>query len=624
MSNVVNWVLTEEWNKTLSSIKEYSNKLIEDCIFSIRVKLMLKVLNEVNKENKLSKYDEKIFEYFHHLLWHYYQTISLYKKNKDAIKNLKAKEIIEGICIVLYEQLNQFEENQQQEYIHYDKNDTRNIKNPIRIETEQIISSIKQYVLESISDMQKEYVKTQNKIYSDYLTVEIFKTENPHSFYIEVLEKIYISIINNTVDTLYQIYIDITKDSIFKLNNLQFRKAANFYYESIKQEKENLEIIVKVQVNALEDELKHINVEPFEQQKIHEILDTLIEAYQYLGKEIENLSLFFKQAETKEIELLNKDEFTKYIVNEGAKKYISDLTNKNFPADIETLNTKIFSLKNDFEQKFIKFINEIIDYRIVCYNENNNAENETNTFILEKTTMISEFIDCFLYIKEYYESHYEQLLSTEYKEILKGIYETIQIKLESIYENKNIFIESIKDTSLTATLTQEDKDIILNDTLSYWYNQLIVTHEELYNYIQEHELLSKYLFNLQKQFQKQKENLNKEYLQFLKEQLLFELTTYEEILNYSVCRLRENKTDIIKHFVETIDAVSFRLEELLSRYNIMTIKPNAYDNFDGKEHEVLMAEKQEGFSKGQIIKLVNTGYKYNNIVLIRANVIASK
>jgi len=62
----------------------------------------------------------------------------------------------------------------------------------------------------------------------------------------------------------------------------------------------------------------------------------------------------------------------------------------------------------------------------------------------------------------------------------------------------------------------------------------------------------------------------------------------------------------------------------LRKNNITPIRPNPQEIFNGKEHEVLVAEKQEGFNKGEIIKLVGSGYRYKDVVLMRANVIAAR
>lgn len=625
--------LLELWLEILNSMKAYSNKIILDCFFSLRVKFMIKVLNQIGKENRLSKYDERIFDYFHKLMWYYEQTISLYEQDKDIITNSKAKKIMEGIYTVLSSQLKQFEENQQHEYICLDK---RSIKNPISIEKDEIIVKAKNLVLDSVETMLNSYTKSKQAACFKYVISELLNSNNSHDSYIKILNDIYLNIINDNIDNLYNVYSNITKDSTSKINNLQFRKAANFYYESIKQEKEILENIITVQVNALVDELKYMDIEVLEQQKINEILDTLIEAYQHLKREIESLAIYFKETENmiKEIEILNKPEFTDYIIDKGAKAYVNDLSQKPFPNDIFKLNNAIDLSKSNFKYKINELTNEIIDYKVVCINQNNNISDYITNFISEKANMIIEFINCFIGIKDFYELNSEALLNTKYNEILKGIYETIQIKLESLEENKKSFLESLKllEASVKASITAKSKKVIEEDILAYWYskcplssNSFIEALEGLYIAIEHHDLILKYVEGLKKQNQQQQLNLNKKYLQFLKESLLFELTTYEEILNYSISKIKEEtELDIIKNFVLVIDETTQKLENLLLKYNIDTIKPKPHDLFNGKEHEVLMVEKQDDFEKGQIVKLMNTGYKYNDCVIIRANVIAAK
>lgn len=625
--------LLNMWTNILDSTRNYSNKIIVDCFFSIRVKLMIKVLNQISKENRLSKYDEKIFEYFRKLMWYYEQTISLYEQDKDNITNLKIKEIMEGIYTVLSSQLKQFEENQQYEYINSSQ---RNIKNPIRIEKDEIIVKAKNFVLEIVANLLGEYIRAKGEICFKYIISELTNSTNSHNSYIEILQNIYYGIIDNDYKNLYKAYCYITKGSIEKINNLQFRKAADFYYESIKQEREILETIMTVQVNALADELKHTELEVIEQQQINQILDTLIEAYQHLKREIESLEIYFKESEnkTKEIKLMNLDEFKQYIIDEGAKKYIDDLIPKQFPNDIAKLDNLIINSKSNFETKFNEYIKQIIDYKIVCINKNYNISDEINDFAIQKSNMIDEFINCFKIIKDYCDLNLENLNQTQYNEILNGIYETLQIKLESLEESKQLFlnsINSIKD-NLKFGLSDKLKNNIVKENLDYWFKEcplteqsFIFTIESLYNNIENSEILLKYVSGLKRQKQSQQDSLNKKYIQFLKEHLLFELTTYEEILNYSVSKIREEtELDVVKGFIKTIDDINLEIENLLIKYSIFTIKPKPYDVFNGKEHEVLMAEKHDNFEKGQIVKLMNTGYKYNNSVIIRANVIAAK
>ena len=111
---------------------------------------------------------------------------------------------------------------------------------------------------------------------------------------------------------------------------------------------------------------------------------------------------------------------------------------------------------------------------------------------------------------------------------------------------------------------------------------------------------------------------------FKKETLLYEISTYEEILYYSVTRLRESSLPEVAAAVTILDDTFLALEALLAENGITPIRPAAHEAFNGREHEVLTAEEQEGFAKGEIIKTMTSGYKLGDQVILRANVIAAR
>jgi len=111
-------------------------------------------------------------------------------------------------------------------------------------------------------------------------------------------------------------------------------------------------------------------------------------------------------------------------------------------------------------------------------------------------------------------------------------------------------------------------------------------------------------------------------LKFKRETVLYEVSTYEEILLYSVSRLRLDEAH--EAAVATADETLHMLEILLKKNNIQVIRPQPHDTFNAKEHEVLMAENSPDFKKGEIIKLMNSGYRQKDTVILRANVIAAR
>jgi len=111
---------------------------------------------------------------------------------------------------------------------------------------------------------------------------------------------------------------------------------------------------------------------------------------------------------------------------------------------------------------------------------------------------------------------------------------------------------------------------------------------------------------------------------FKKEQTLYEISTYEEIQHYSISRLRDSDCEHIAEFVAVLDQSAEKMEAILKEHGITPIRPAPGSVFNGREHEVLMAEAHEGFAKGEIIKAMNSGFRQKDNVLLRANVIAAR
>jgi molecular chaperone GrpE (heat shock protein) len=113
-------------------------------------------------------------------------------------------------------------------------------------------------------------------------------------------------------------------------------------------------------------------------------------------------------------------------------------------------------------------------------------------------------------------------------------------------------------------------------------------------------------------------------LDYLKKDILFEINTLEDLMNQSVFRLRESEEEMVISFLASCDYLNRIVFNQLKRNNIIPIHPNAHEVFNGKLHEVLMLEEEEGFKKGEIIRTQNSGFAYGNMILTRASVIASK
>jgi molecular chaperone GrpE (heat shock protein) len=143
-------------------------------------------------------------------------------------------------------------------------------------------------------------------------------------------------------------------------------------------------------------------------------------------------------------------------------------------------------------------------------------------------------------------------------------------------------------------------------------------------YIAMEEFLFSYTYSVKKRVNAYVEKAEKLSFRFKKEVLLYEVCTYEEILTHSALRLKASPWPAMAAATVDLFAAYDRLQTILGINHIMAIHPAPHEPFNAFEHEVLMAEKQEGFATGEIIKVLNTGYKQGDKVILRANVIAAR
>ena len=216
-------------------------------------------------------------------------------------------------------------------------------------------------------------------------------------------------------------------------------------------------------------------------------------------------------------------------------------------------------------------------------------------------------------------------------EILSGITETLEIKIESLTESLQQFTEnSTKQLATMPTglpvLTEENLTTAASQLQAAWYSTP-PTQETIADFLLNAASLEAFA-TYNEQFAKHITNastrIEKASFRFKKETLLYEISTYEEILYHSVSRLRESTQPHISAAVTLLDETFIQLKALLTTNGITIIRPAAHEPFNGREHEVLIAEETEGFAKGEIVKVMTSGYKYKDQVILRANVIAAR
>ena len=212
--------------------------------------------------------------------------------------------------------------------------------------------------------------------------------------------------------------------------------------------------------------------------------------------------------------------------------------------------------------------------------------------------------------------------------IIKGIIEAIDIKIDSFTEGWNYFFEEIPEKFNQNFIDDVKKDeLVLN--ICNFITKSLYTHissdiSELLKLSENEDFFVEFFNSFNKSMQNLNTFVSKKLLSFSRDTIFYELSTFDEILHYSVSALRNEEDAYITEFVQMMDECVENIKILLSKNNIYRIEPLPHTPFNAKEHEILMAESLEGFNKGEIIKFVNSGYKKGDEVLLRANVIAAK
>jgi len=215
--------------------------------------------------------------------------------------------------------------------------------------------------------------------------------------------------------------------------------------------------------------------------------------------------------------------------------------------------------------------------------------------------------------------------------ITSGIIETIEIKIESLNDSLREFKQ--RTEKLVNTFASE-KELFPETMCKEALNVLMETWmksppeeggvDEFFESSKDGEAFVEIKHIVDKKLSASMEKAEKNAFKYKKEVLLFEVCTYEEILTHSVSRLRQSNSEAVIEAAKVLDDAFVMLEVILRKNNIKMLRPVPHDLFNAKEHEVLVAEKQDGFAKGEIIKIVNAGYMHGETIIIRANVIAAK
>ncbi len=545
----IDYDIIEKGNTAFNANNDYKESFLKNFFGELKDFLFSSFLNAFNKGGALIKYNEKIYDYYKMVIGYYKSAVKVYSLKRNEILSEEVKEIADGIIDILECQINKFNEMIEK---------TEKQSNPIVKEKEKIID-------ENFKLFSKDIILIYEKMKREFNNFNI----------------------DNYFENIYKLYFFSVKGCFIRLNDIASRKVANTYYEALKEEMEALSVIIKVQANVLERKLQYME----EELIVQSVLMNLREGYQHLSKQIDEMEKGFKETVV----------YEKFI-----EKYNEDFKNKILSC-LKRTNKNSENSKKRFEYCNSVFISMLKEYS----EEIRNIE-RIKTDIDEISFFGEKIVSKFQFLYDDWKINAGNYSETDFYDIISGIAETVDIKIQNIQENVLEFLQ--KATVLISEISNNEK----YDRIFLLFEKYDGSLEETINeiFFEINMLIDKY-GNVCKKTKKLILGLQKDCI-------LFEISTFEEIMNYSVSRMRNSKNLYVEAFVQNIDFVFGELKQVLSVVGVDIIAPKPHDIFNGKEHEVIMAEKNNDFKKGEIIKLINSGYKNKNYIILRANVIAAK
>lgn len=590
--------LKKEYHKLTKFLEMFIKKTNSIVLTSIK-DFILQSFYELSKDNLLKGKDEEIFEYCNYVNNCYQEFLTLYSERKDKIVSSSKKEILEGINTILNSQINQYFEIYNQTGI-----------NPILEEKMLIIKKCIDKFLIYYNQKIDEFKNLLDLNMYNLLIPDILLARNKEEFYKDIL---FIQLKTYLLPTLFESYNEFRTKCQHDISDLENRKITAKYLENIKLEQEILDSISKNQLPILS------NIDE-EQEKdwLKKLLNIIIIANGYLNKKANNLNSFLLNADDVVIsidETKFEDEIIKFLDkrildSDDEDSNINNVVHKSYVYVVDNL-TEIISLllKKNLESK----VTNVTDIFKSNYKQ------------IDKMTQ--ELLKIIKILTNYHETYRDILEKCDLLGIVKGINETMEIKIETITENfeefkkaKNDIVKSFYISHLSVT--EPEKNQILEDLIDEIKTSKTNALELYFNKTDSN--LTYIMQNKSCQIEESNLKITKKITRYKQQNILSEIVTFQEIEFYSIERLKQSKEECIANYVEVYKRVMNNIQNLLDKNHIIRICPDPHDLFIAREHEILVAELKSGFEKGEIIKTVNIGFKEKDEVLIRANVIAAR
>ncbi len=417
---------------------------------------------------------------------------------------------------------------------------------------------------------------------------EILKDQDPSSL-VKILSLINMDVFKTDFENFYSTYCTTLKNLESKCDELDIRSFRDF----VSNDKKSLNEVLDLLSNF---ELSFISYPENDIMSIKAISKSIID----IG--IETESEFNKIGKNDAVEVVK----------------IRSMPIQTFKSSIEKNSLELISDEKTF-MSFTVFVGDVVGKLdeikgLIAKKllENSKFELKSDVFSLsemirKKLHEIIKFVD---------DNSLENVTKKSY-DIINGIKETVSIKCDNIEEHEKELKELYKEKCVSVT-----DDVFENIKNEIFKIRSGSEHIDIFEKVNRiDELLN--ADEIDKYIIVNESPLKSEIDTFKKNCVLQEISTFEQIINYSVNSLKTDENKLVIDFININESVDKEIFEILEKYNIIKICPEIKSIFDAKEQVVLTAEKTEGFKKGEIIKVVSLGFCENNEVLIKASVVCA-
>lgn len=531
----------------------------ESSMFLFNYKWELDYLNGFKELEDLHAFNEEIKNI-------YVKGIDLFNKNLDRFLSEEIKELLSGIIWNLEDLINKYKPQQE---------------NAIELERIKLtgfaIGQMKSMLLKEIQTFIGE------KHSEDYIEYSI---EDAAKLLIEY-------VFNNREKDIQEIH----QASIKALNLLDRRKALNTGIIFVSNAKKQLEAYYFINTEVFHDRIKN--------KADMEIFTNIITI-------IKELYLRLEKKEKEIYTIVNSANISTMMIEESFLR----LKNQEEMADNLSNNPEFISVITEYKEHKSGVLGKL---NISIFDEMKKSITLTINSIKKESSGF-EFLSCHIVQelkdinKRLSKIDADIIENDEERKMIKSLIETIKLKYETIKEKDSAYLLEKKEDFVKFEKQLLDFSISFHNNINQYFNKLIMESKAYFMEIQE-----KYNIETEKLMQ---HNLMKD-IKFLREELINEVITLEELVKYSLPKLAKYKEENAKAVNSYIKSGYKRIEKNLQLAGIEKIEPLLKERFNGKEQQVILIEQAKGFEKGEIASVHTKGYKLKEYILARANVVVA-